>query len=48
MRCLACDSIWDLDAQQGSRLFEQIKPRAGFEVTDYRLELIGYCRECRR
>lgn len=50
MRCLACGSIWDLNAPQDSqsRLLEQVKPRAGFEVTDYRLELVGYCRDCRR
>jgi Fe2+ or Zn2+ uptake regulation protein len=47
-RCLECGKIWDLDAPKGSRLLEQIKPQAGFEVMDYRLELVGYCRECRR
>ncbi len=48
MRCLTCGKIWDLDAPKGSQLLEQIKPREGFEVTDYRLELVGHCRECRR
>jgi len=48
MRCLECGKIWDLDAPKGSRLLEQIKPQAGFEVMDYRLELVGLCRECRR
>ncbi|HVF85989.1 MAG TPA: transcriptional repressor [Pyrinomonadaceae bacterium] len=47
-RCLECGKIGDLDAPKGSRLLEQIKPQAGFEVMDYRLELVGYCRECRR
>jgi len=47
-RCLGCGKIWDLDAQGGSKLLEHIKPQRGFEVKDYRLELLGYCRECRR
>ncbi len=47
-RCLECGKIWDLDAQEGSKLLEYIKPQKGFEVKDYRLELLGYCRECRR
>jgi Fe2+ or Zn2+ uptake regulation protein len=47
-RCLECGKIWDLDAPGGSKLLEHIKPQTGFEVKDYRLELLGYCRECRR
>ena len=46
--CLECGKIWDIDAREGSKLLEYIKPQAGFEVKDYRLELLGYCRECRR
>lgn len=47
-RCLGCAKIWDLDARKGSGLLARIKPQAGFDVKDYRLELLGYCRECRR
>lgn len=47
-RCLECGKIWDLNPPEGSKLLEQIKPQAGFDVKDYRLELLGYCRECRR
>lgn len=47
-RCLECGKIWDLDARQGSKALKQIKPQAGFAVQDYRLELLGRCRECRR
>lgn len=47
-RCLGCGKIWDLDAPEGSTLLQHIKPQKGFEVRDYRLELMGYCRECRR
>ena len=47
-RCLGCGKIWDLNAEQGLELLKQIKPQAGFNVKDYRLELLGHCRECRR
>ncbi|HYP53561.1 MAG TPA: transcriptional repressor [Pyrinomonadaceae bacterium] len=47
-RCLACGRIWDLDAREGSDALARIKPQAGFQVQDYRLELLGLCRECRR
>ena len=47
-RCLGCGKIWDLDVQEGSELLSHIRPQAGFEVKNYRLELLGYCRECRR
>lgn len=47
-RCLECGRIWDLDAKAGSELLQRIKPQAGFAVKDYRLELLGYCRDCRR
>ncbi|MBV9960406.1 MAG: transcriptional repressor [Acidobacteria bacterium] len=47
-RCLGCGKIWDLDATQESEQLRQIKPQKGFEVRDYRLELLGYCKECRR
>jgi Fe2+ or Zn2+ uptake regulation protein len=46
-RCLKCGSVADLDAAEGNKLLSQIKPRSGFEVKDYRLELLGYCRACR-
>jgi len=47
-RCLECGKIWDLDVRAGAELLQQIKPQAGFAVKDYRLELLGYCRDCRR
>ena len=47
-RCLDCGRMWDLDAGQGSELLKQLMPQAGFVVKDYRLELLGQCRECRR
>lgn len=47
-RCLVCGKIWDLEAKEGAGLLSHIKPQAGFQVQDYRLELLGHCRECRR
>jgi Fur family peroxide stress response transcriptional regulator len=48
-RCLSCGKIADLNAGGADpELLKQIKPQAGFEVKDYRLELLGFCRECRR
>ena len=47
-RCLACGKIWDLDARGGAEFLARVKPQPGFEVEDYRLELLGRCRECRR
>lgn len=47
-RCLDCGRIADLDAAQGDEWLRQIKPRGGFKVKDFRLELLGYCRDCGR
>lgn len=47
-RCLACGQMQDFDAAGGLELLRKIKPRPGFAVEDYRLELVGYCRDCRR
>ncbi len=46
-RCLGCGKLWDLEAKHGSAWLSQVKPQAGFEVKDYRLEVLGYCRDCR-
>lgn len=47
-RCLGCGKIWDTEAGKATELTKLVKPHAGFEVTDYRLELLGYCRECQQ
>jgi Fe2+/Zn2+ uptake regulation proteins len=47
-RCLGCGTLWDVDARGGAASLEHIKPQPGFEVKHYRLELLGYCRDCRR
>lgn len=47
-RCLECGKVSDLDAAEGEELLKHLKPAGGFRVKDYRLELLGYCRECGR
>lgn len=47
-RCLECGRVWDLDAVKGSAWLKQVQPQRGFEVHDYRLEILGRCRDCRR
>ena len=48
-RCLECGRVWDLDAAKNSAWLKGVKPQqAGFEVKDYRLEILGRCRDCRR
>ena len=46
-RCLKCGQVADLNPEQGDTWVKHIKAESGFEVQDYRLELIGHCRECR-
>ena len=47
-RCLACGSVQDVDSTNGIELLRRIVPEEGFTVKDYRLELLGHCRKCRR
>lgn len=46
-RCLKCGRIWDLEAADGVAALKQIEPQPGFTVADYRLELLGYCKDCK-
>jgi len=46
MRCLDCGSVRDFDSARGAEVLRQIVPGEGFRVKDYRLELLGQCREC--
>lgn len=47
-RCLGCGGIWDVEAVADASAFEKVKPQPGFRVEDYRLEIIGHCRDCLR
>ena len=46
-RCLGCGRMWDVEAAKGKSALEQIKPQPGFTVSDLRLELLGYCQDCK-
>jgi Fe2+ or Zn2+ uptake regulation protein len=48
LRCLLCGKMWDLEPTENSAWLKSIKPARGFAVSDYRLELLGTCRECRK
>jgi Fe2+ or Zn2+ uptake regulation protein len=48
VRCTACGKVWDIEASENSAWLKKMKPKAGFQVTDYRLELLGNCRDCRQ
>jgi Fe2+ or Zn2+ uptake regulation protein len=47
LRCLSCGRMWDLEASENSAWLTSLKSRPGFQVSDYRLELLGHCRDCR-
>ncbi len=46
-RCLSCGRMWDLEAARGKSALEQIKAQPGFTVSDFRLELLGFCQDCK-
>ena len=48
VRCLQCRRMWDIEPTESSAWLKTMKSRAGFQVSDYRLELLGTCRECRK
>ncbi|HEY8485162.1 MAG TPA: transcriptional repressor [Longimicrobiales bacterium] len=47
-RCLGCGLVLDVQGQLDPSMFERVGPvPAGFSVEGYRLELVGYCQNCR-
>lgn len=46
-RCLSCGRMWDLEASRGKSALEKIKPQPGFTISDFRLELLGLCKDCK-
>jgi len=44
MRCLKCGKIFELDICPLELWINQIKD---FEVVDHKIEIVGYCRNCR-
>src|SRR3712207_4667426 len=47
-RCLDCGRMWDLEAANGKSALALIAPQPGFTVSDFRLELLGHCQDCKR
>lgn len=47
-RCLGCGAVTDVPGRLENSALERLKTVAGFSVEGYRLELVGYCDECRR
>jgi Fe2+ or Zn2+ uptake regulation protein len=46
-RCLKCGRITDVDPTAGDQLLRLIKAPSGFRVEDYRVELLGHCKNCK-
>lgn len=47
LRCIACDRVFDLPGQIDDHEVARLAVSAdGFQVTGYRLELVGYCATC--
>jgi Fur family zinc uptake transcriptional regulator len=44
MRCLKCGKIFELDICPLELWINQIKD---FEVVDHKIEIVGYCKNCR-
>jgi Fe2+ or Zn2+ uptake regulation protein len=47
VRCLKCGTVRDVVGTHDSDMIRGFHSDDGFEILDYRLELIGYCPNCR-
>ncbi len=47
VRCLRCGAVRDVVGEHDPGLIRGLQSDDGFEIVDYRLELVGYCRDCR-
>lgn len=48
IRCLNCGKVEDASVEPTAGIEEAAEAESGYEVTEYRLELVGYCPACRR
>lgn len=46
VRCLKCGMVRDVQGEHDSDLIRGFHSDDGFEIIDYRLELIGFCPSC--
>lgn len=47
VRCMKCGTVRDVVGIHDSDMIRGLHSDDGFEILDYRLELIGYCPRCR-
>jgi len=47
-RCLSCGRITDLEPRSAEELGRLVRPPAGFKTKDYRVEVVGYCKDCKQ
>ena len=47
VRCLRCGIVRDVIGPHDSEMIRGLRSEDGFEIVDYRLELLGYCPACR-
>ena len=47
VRCLKCGMVRDVVGAHDTEMIQGLRSDDGFEIIDYRLELIGYCPNCR-
>ena len=47
VRCLKCGTVRDVVGTHDADMIRGLHSDDGFEILDYRLELIGYCPRCR-
>lgn len=45
-RCLRCGAVRDVESSNIGGPLPEIRPRDGFRVEGYRLEVVGYCSAC--
>ncbi|MGE0129450.1 MAG: Fur family transcriptional regulator [Blastocatellales bacterium] len=46
-RCLKCGLITDVNPAAGEQALKLIKTPSGFKIADYRVELLGHCKNCK-
>ena len=47
-RCLGCGRVTDLEPGGQEELARLVKPPRGFQIEDYRVEVVGYCKDCKQ
>ncbi|MBC8448205.1 MAG: transcriptional repressor [Chloroflexi bacterium] len=46
--CQACGQVIEFDCPFSQELWHSLSGKHGFEITDVRLSLLGYCADCRQ